>query len=510
MPLAHADACNLTVTLLDEQIAAGLGGKKAIVAGQRRVSYEALLLRVRQACALPGLRDLPPGALVALVFDDQLDAAIALLAVMRLGLVACQLNPGLAAERLEQQVRHGGCAAALCCPAGAAKLAGWQEQGGALHVVAPSLGGENADDSCHLGPAARPAFCLFTSGTTGQPSAVLHRHADVDATWRQYGSIIAAIGADDILFTSSKLFYAYGLNALFFALRAGATLVLAPEPLDAARIWQTLRDERVTVCFCVPTIYARLLDAADIPALPALRLAVSAGENLPLALYENWRRHVKAPLIDGIGTTETLSTFISNRPYAVRPGSSGQLVPGFIARIVDTDGKPVAPGEVGALWIKGDTYIPGYHNAPEATVARFVDGWFATNDLFSCDTDGYFYYHGRASEIIKCGGIWIYPSRVEDVLMTHPAVLECAVAGQRQDNGLQRPAAWVVLKSGHAQSPALAGMLQGHCKDSLSSLEYPHFIHFTDDIPKTATGKKMRFQLAGSTTLKENQHVRMP
>jgi benzoate-CoA ligase len=229
--------------------------------------------------------------------------------------------------------------------------------------------------------------------------------------------------------------------------------------------------------------------------LSSLRVCSSAGEPLPAALYERWKARFGVEILDGIGSTEALHTFISNHPGRARPGSSGELVAGFDARIVDPDGRDVPHGEIGDLLIKGDSICAGYWNQPEKTAATIIGEWIRTGDKYTRDGDGYFWYHGRSDDMLKSGGQWVSPAEVEAALVAHDAVLECGVVGHEDAAGLVKPLAFVVLKTGRTGTPELADELKQFVKSRIAVYKSPRWIAFVGELPKTATGKIQRYKL---------------
>jgi benzoate-CoA ligase len=302
----------------------------------------------------------------------------------------------------------------------------------------------------------------------------------------------------------AKLFFAYGLgNALYFPFFVGASTVLLPDKPEPERVFDVVRRHRPTVFYAVPTAYAAMLAAMDAGAafdFTGVRLASSAGEPLAASLYERWRARTGVELLDGIGSTEVLHTFIANRPGRVRPGSSGELVPGYEARIVDGAGCEVPAGGIGDLLIKGDSTCACYWNKQDQTRQTIVGEWIRTGDKYSRDEDGYFWYQGRSDDMIKAGGYWVSPTEVEAAIVSHPAVLECAVVGCADDTRLTKPMAFVVLHSGHNGSPDLAAELQRHARKQLAPYKYPRWVQFVTELPKTATGKIQRYKLRASAT----------
>jgi benzoate-CoA ligase family protein len=297
--------------------------------------------------------------------------------------------------------------------------------------------------------------------------------------------------------------FAFGLgNSLYFPARVGAASVLLADRPTPERAFETIARERPTVFFAVATLYARMLEVPDAERrfdLSSLRLCVSSGEALPIAVFDAWGKRFGHELVDVVGSTEALHDFIANRPDAVRRGSSGQVVPGFEARLVDDAGQPVAVGTVGQLLIKGETLAPYYWNRLERTRATMLGEWVRTGDMFWQDADGYFYFAGRADDMLKVSGMWVSPAEVESALVEHPAVVEAGVVGLRGSDGLMHPHAAVVLKAGHAAGTALATELRAWVKERTAGYKVPRTIEFVDDLPKTATGKVQRFRLrAGS------------
>jgi benzoate-CoA ligase family protein len=348
------------------------------------------------------------------------------------------------------------------------------------------------------------AYWGYTSGSTGRPKAAVHSHKDFLAAADLVGVGVLGLGPDDLVFSASKMYFAFGLgNTLYFPSRVGAASVLVPDRLTAERAFEVITAERPTAFFAVATLYARMLEVADADRrfdLSSLRLCVSSGEALPPAVYDAWRARFGHELVDVVGSTEALHDFIANRPGAVRRGSSGQIVPGFEARLVDDDGRPVPSGTVGQLLIKGETLAPYYWNRLERTRATMLGEWLRTGDMFWQDTDGYFYFAGRSDDMFKVSGMWVSPAEVEAVLVEHPSVVEAGVVAAPGPDGLVHPEAFVVPRAGHApsgpaQTRALAAELRSWVKSRAAGYKVPRTIEFVDDLPKTVTGKIQRFKL---------------
>jgi len=349
-----------------------------------------------------------------------------------------------------------------------------------------------------------PAFWLYSSGSTGKPKGTVHTHANAWWTAELYGKAVLGVTEKDVCFSAAKLYFAYGLgNALTFPLSVGASVVLMaerPTPDAVFKRWtakatgDASHDLRPTIFFGAPTGFAGMLAS---PALPkreavALRMCSSAGEALPSEIGQRFERHFGCAIVDGIGSTEMLHVFLSNRPGDVRYGTTGKPVPGYEIELRGEDGRPVADGEVGDLFIKGPSAALMYWGNREKSRETFQGGWTKSGDKYVRDADGYYTYSGRSDDMLKVSGIWVSPFEVEATLMQHPAVLECAVIGTEDGEGLTKTKAFVVVKPGAAVSDA---ELKGFVKEKLAAYKYPRAIEFLDELPKTATGKIQRFRL---------------
>jgi acyl-coenzyme A synthetase/AMP-(fatty) acid ligase len=389
-----------------------------------------------------------------------------------------------------------------------------------------------------------PAFWLYSSGSTGKPKGCVHLHHDMVVCAALFGKGVLGIQADDRCFSVAKLFFAYGLgNALYFPFSVGATTILWPGAPTPQNVYAVIESHRPTLFFSVPTGYGMMLahgrpdqppprlrrsaeasakpeglhddrSRADLPRRPddirradlqvrrggdfdlsSIRLAVSAGEALPTALYERFKERFGVDIIDGIGSTEVLHMFISNRPDAIRPGSSGLLVPGYEARLLDEGGQPTPPGEIGNLWVSGDSVCASYWNQHEKTKNTIEGRWIRTGDKYTQDADGFYWYAGRADDMLKVGGLWVSPIEVENALVAHTSVLECGVVGREDHDGLVKPMAFVVLRESAVGTPDLARELQQFVREQLAEYKRPRWVEFIAELPKTATGKIQRFQL---------------
>jgi benzoate-CoA ligase family protein len=351
--------------------------------------------------------------------------------------------------------------------------------------------------------ATDAAFFLYTSGSGGTPKAAVHRHRDMLVTSRNFAQGVLRLCADDRMFSVSKLYFAYGLgNGMYFPLFFGASTVLYPDRPRPDRIVQLVAQYRPTVFFSVPTFYAAILREAEQGLkvdFSSVRIAVSAGESLPAEIFERFRQRFGIEILDGIGSTEMLHVFLSARPGEARPGTCGREVPGYEARIVDEAREPVADGEIGNLWVKGESAFAEYWQIPELTARVKQDGWVFTGDKFTRDADGFYHYAGRADDMMKVSGMWVSPGEVENALLGHPAVAECAVVGRADALGLVRPVAFIVLRAG-VTNPAggLDSEINGWLHTRLVGFKCPHEFRFVSELPKTATGKIQRFLLRSS------------
>lgn len=340
-------------------------------------------------------------------------------------------------------------------------------------------------------------FWLYTSGSTGTPKAAVHVHATLGFTAGCYGAQVLRLTEDDVVYSVSKMFFAFGLgNSMVHPLSVGATTVLAAERPTPNSVANLMRTHGVTVFFAVPTFYTAFLAADPVEREAVkLRCCLSAGEALPINIGQSWRERFAVDIFDGLGSTEVLSTFLTNRPGAMRAGTSGKPVPGFALRLVDEAGAIVARGEMGELQVRGPTTAIMYWNDRERSRATFMGEWLRSGDKYMQDEDGYYVYCGRRDDMMKVGGIYVSPFEVEGALMNHPDVFEAAVAAWPDEDGLIRPKAFVILKPSATPNEAMALALREHCRKQLATFKYPRWIEFRTELPKTATGKIRRFKL---------------
>jgi len=506
---------NAAHDLIERNLAAGRADKIACIDDTGEFTYAGLAGRVNRCANALSALGLEPEQRVLLCHLDSVDFVAMFLGAIKAGIVPVAVNTLLTAHDYDYMLndsrarvlvvsaellpriapalgQHPHLRHVIVSGAGASTEGGTHHSLAALIAAAPTRfdpAATTRDDAC---------FWLYSSGSTGAPKGTVHVHSSLIQTAELYAKPIMGIRDDDIVFSAAKLFFAYGLgNAMTFPLAVGATAVLMAERSTPAAVFSRLRRHRPTIFCGVPTLYAGMLASPDMPRRDELRLrrCVSAGEALPAEIARRWNERFGVEILDGLGSTEMLHIFLSNRAGSVRPGTSGQPVPGYELRIVGDDGLPVAAGQVGELQISGPTAATSYWNNREKTRSTFQGPWTRSGDKYSVDGDGYYVYSGRSDDMLKVGGIYVSPIEVEAALITHPAVLEAAVIGKADEEGLVKPQAFVVLKSGQQGSPALAGALREHVRSQLAHYKYPRWIEFIDELPKTATGKIQRFKL---------------
>lgn len=344
------------------------------------------------------------------------------------------------------------------------------------------------------------AFWLYTSGSTGEPKGVIHLQTDMEKAYKSYAENILKITEEDITFSASKLFFAYGLgNGMYFPFGAGGSTVLMPDRPTAEKVFETIEKYRPTIFFGVPTLYGSMLNYLEKTKkdydLSSIRLCVSAGEALPASYIEQWKNVFNLDIIDGIGSTESLHIYLSNQVNQIRQGSTGKIVPGYEAKILNEEGLEASVNEVGDLLIKGESVAGSYWNLKEENKKKFMGEWLMTGDKYFKDEDGFFWYAGRNDDMMKVGGIWVSPIEIENALLSHAHVLETAVVGIKDENNLDKPKAYIVLKDNLEPTEEMERELKGYVKKVLAPFKYPRVIEFVNELPKTTTGKIQRFKL---------------
>jgi benzoate-CoA ligase family protein len=521
-----AELWNASEYLVDRQVEQGAGGKLALTGVGGDVTYTELLDRVRSAAGGLLRLGLLPEQRLLLFMADSPDLVVLYLAAMRIGAVPVPVSTMLRADDLAELL-HDSRARVI------ALSAEYAETGAAAAAQAPELvrvvAGSNAEvdvlvpvdrmedllsgapeKSVYPTTADSPAFWLYTSGTTGTPKAAMHRHGAIQVVCETYATQVLGISRDDRCLSAAKAFFAYGLgNSVLFPLSVGATSVLEPAPSRPDLLARRAREHGATLFFAGPTFFAAMLRAQLAPdALGPVRLATSAGEPLPAALYNRWTEHFGVDILDGIGMTEMLHIFLSNRRGAVRPGTTGVAVPGYDLRILDDDGREVSPGTPGTLYVRGASAAVGYWSRYDASRQVFQGEWLRTGDTYVRDPDGCYACLGRTGDMLKASGMWVSPAEVESRLLAHEAVAQAVVVAALDADGLEKPVAYVLLRDGVS---ATEDELIEFCRDGLPSFKRPRRVVFVDDYPTTATGKIRRVDLrARAATILVEKPVEEP
>ncbi len=508
--IAFGPAFNVATPFIDRHLSEGRGGKVAIRSTAGDVTYAELADRVNRCGNALLALGVKRGDRLLMVVKDCPEFFYLFWGAIKAGIIPVPLNTLLRGDDYRYIIEDSACAALVWSPEFAGEVKAVLSAVRKPPAVAlPVEGGERplralleqASPQLDAVASAATAACfwLYSSGSTGRPKGAVHRQRDMVVTSQLYGTDVLGVRESDVCFSAAKLFFAYGLgNAMTFPLWVGATAVLLETRPTPQSTFETIERFRPTLFFGVPTLYAAQLQALESarPDLSSVRLCVSAGEALPADIFRRWKERTGLVILDGIGSTEALHIFISNRPDDVRPGTSGRVVPGYEARIVAEGGGEVARGESGRLQIRGASTAAYYWNNPEKTAATMLGAdWLDTGDTYLQDPDGYYQYCGRSDDMLKVGGIWCSPIEIEARLISHPRVLEAAVIGVPDASGLVKPEAFVVLREDATASEALADELMLHCKSHLAPYKFPRRIHFVPDLPKTATGKIQRFRL---------------
>ncbi|HEY7294764.1 MAG TPA: benzoate-CoA ligase family protein, partial [Dehalococcoidia bacterium] len=477
-----------------------------------QVSYAQLQRRVNQTANALASLGVEMEQRVVVLLPNQPEFVYALFGAMRIGAVAAALSTAIQPAEQALLLADSRARAIVTTEALWAPLRARRAEFPFLtHVLI--VGGGSAEpgeyDYATLVGAASPecatvpttcddvALWLHTSGSTGTPKWAVHLHRNLLCAEQLYATPIIGFRPGDVLL-AGPCFHAYPLGlATYFALRAGASVVLNRERATPARMFELIERHQVTVFAGVPTLYAQMLQAADGQSfgLPSLRLCLSAAEPLPAEIHRRWRERFGSEILDGIGTTEALHVFISNRAGESHPGSSGKVVPGYEVRLLDDEGRDVADGEIGNLAISGGSIFAGYWNQHEASRRVLHGPWYYTGDKYVRDAEGFYYYAGRADDMLRVSGHWVSPAEVEAALISHPAVVEAAVVGKADADELIKPQAFVILRAGVEPNEVLAEELKAHVKATIAPYNYPRWVEFVGELPKTATGKIQRFKL---------------
>jgi 2-aminobenzoate-CoA ligase len=501
------DGVNLIEELLDKASIKGFSERPALRSSFVTLTYAQLRDRVDRVCrVLTEDFGLVPGNRVLLRGGNSIGMAVAWLAVVKAGLIAVATMPLLRARELGDILDKAQPAAALC----EFKLLRELEVACNERPVPPtiiafnapeladSLEARAADKQGGFAPCATEAddvaMMAFTSGTTGKPKAAVHTHRDVMAACEAWPRHVLRATPDDIVVGSPPLAFTFGLGGLLiFPLWAGASVYFPDAPYTPEAMVRVIGEVGATICYTAPTFYRQMAPFAREHGLGKLRICVSAGEGLPDATRQLWKQASGIEMLDGIGATEMFHIFISAAGADVRPGAIGKVVPGYVAKVVDEDGKEVPRGAIGKLAVIGPTGCKYLDDARQANYVR--DGWNYPGDAFTQDDDGYFFYQARADDMIITSGYNVGGPEVEDALLRHPAVAECGVVGKPDEQRGMIVKAFCVLKPGHAAGPEMTKALQDHVKATIAPFKYPREIEFVASLPRTETGKLQRFKL---------------
>jgi 4-hydroxybenzoate-CoA ligase len=503
---------NACTDLLDRNIDKGLGAKTAFIDPVRSITYGELQTETRRFANLLISLGFRREERVALIMADTVEYPIAILGAMRAGIVPVLINTLLTAEQYNYMLADSRArAVVISAPLLAAVepalkdlpaldqviIVGGEARAPRINFAA-ALAAQGAEFQTVATHSDEPAFWLYSSGSTGAPKGTKHVHASPMLTAKLFAQGVLGIREDDVVHSAAKLFFAYGLgNALSFPMSVGATAILNPLRPTPDTVFDILTKFQPTIFCGVPTLFAAMLhdkSQAGAKGSPRLRLSTSAGEALPEHIGKTWEARFGTPIVDGVGSTELLHIFLSNAPGDIVYGTSGRAVPGYEMRLLDENGKEVAEGEIGELFVRGPTAAEGYWNQRDKSRSTFQGEWTKTGDKYTRDATGRHTYCGRADDMFKVSGIWVSPFEVETAVASHPAVLEAAVVPHEDEEGLLKPKAFIVLKEGFSRE-GLEDSLKDHVKANVGMWKYPRWIEVVEALPKTATGKIQRFKL---------------
>ena len=479
---------NLADYLLDQRVREGQGNSVALVTDERSYTYAEVQALANQAAHVLSAAGLEPEQRVMLALPDSVEYVAALFGTLKLGAVVVMANPDLKREQLADLLDYTRATVALVAdPFDGPKACLTQDE---LRRRMETALAEHPTYPSHRDDVA---IWLFSGGTTGRPKAVLQSHRSYVNTTELYAKQFLGYRASDRTIAVPKLFFGYAMGSnLFFPFSVGASAVLFPEKPTPEVLFDKIARHQPTILINVPTMVNQMVQHGP-RDLSSLRWATSAGEALPETLYWKWRESFGCELLDGLGTAEMWHIFLSNRPGEVRPGSLGRVVPGFEVSVRDEDGQELPPGQVGRLWVSGDSRALCYWQDADKSQDAFRGRFYVSSDLVSQDPDGYFHYSGRGDELLKVAGRWVAPQEVESCLLLHPAVRECAVVGVVGDDGLTRPHAFVVA---HTPDAGLEEILKAHVLSQLEPYKHPRRVVLVETLPRTHLGKVDRGALA--------------
>jgi len=517
-PLTHSfrefpERFNMADYFLYERLAEGMGDRIALRTAREELTYTQVAEasnRIGNALRHLGLH---PEDRVLIALHDTPEFVATIFGTLRIGGVVAMVNPLLTPEELRYFLEYTRCRVFVCISEVAEKISKFAMEIRTLEAVIVvgedlpqgdlfrSYVQSELEESTKLDPYPThrddPAYWLFTSGTTGKPKASIHLHHDFPWNCERYALASVGYAQKDVTLSVPKLFFGYATGSnLFFPFAVGATVCLFRERSTPESVFENIERFKPTLLVSVPTMILQMANHADAAKhdLKSIRAVFSAGEALPAELYRKWQEAFKVEILDGIGSAELFHIYITNRPGDVVPGSLGKIVPGYHARIVGPDGNNVSPGEVGTLLVNGDSAAVGYFQAHEKTKEIFRGDWVRSADLFRLDGSGRFWYSGRTDDILKVGGIFVSPIEIEDCLLSHPAVAECAVVAYREA-GLEKPMALIIPKAGTKPGAALAGEIAQFVKGAIAPYKFPRRVKFVEELPKNDRGKVERKKL---------------
>ena len=503
------DFYNAATTFVDANIQQGRGGKVAIYYEDQKITYQEVFAKVnRTGNALKNL-GIEIEDRVLVILPDSPEFAYSFFGAIKMGAVAVPTNPWMFAKDYEYLINDSRARAMIVHESTLPDIEKvWHNAPFLRHtiVVGKPRGKalsfdaliDKASDQLEAEKTTKDDVCFwcYTSGSTGNPKGAVHLQHDMITITELFVQPVLGMTENDLCFSASKMFFSYGLgNSLYFPFRFGASTVLWPEKPDPEKVLQVIEKYRPTFFFSVPTLFARYLRVENKYDLSSLRICLSSGEPLPPALFHQWKERTGVELLDVVGSTEATHDFLANRPGRAKAGSSGEVTPAFEAKIVDDEGREVPTGEVGNLMVRGDATAPYYWNKHEQTKRMMLGEWLKTGDTYYRDAEGYYWYCGRSDDMLKVGGLWVSPIEIENTLMEHSAVLEAAVVGDEDADGLIKPKAYVMLKREFKASDDLRAQLQTYVKNKLVPYKYPRWVEFVEELPKTVTGKIQRFRL---------------
>ncbi len=498
-------------SILYDNLDAGRGARTAVLSGDIRLTYAGLCVLASQAGHAFAACGISKSERVVMLLDDTPVYPAAFFGAVRAGYVPVLLNILSPAELVRYYIEDSGARVVMTEANLLPVLAEALEGGPQVDLVVVANGevpevfpadARSWEDFITGHPTELPpadthrddmAFWMYSSGSTGRPKGIVHLQHDMLYTHLSYGLSVLGLTEQDIVYSVPKIFFAYGFgNSITFPFAVGAAAVLNPGRPEPAPIFDAIEKHRPTVFFGLPTLYNAMVAHAGSEGrdLSSVRMCISAAEPLPAETFNEWkRRYGGLEILEGLGSTEVLHIYVSNFPGDIGPGASGKRVPGYEIELRDMDGKPVAPGEAGTMWVRGDSQAPFYWNQPEKTAETMREDWIYTGDRFTLDDDGFYHFDGRADDLIKVSGQWIYPLEIERCLNEHPDVQESCVLGVEQPDGLMTTKAWIVLRGGVAAEESTTDALKGYVKSRLLPFKYPRIVEYRNDLPKTGTGK---------------------